>query len=199
MVHKRPPELIPLTDGPSILLDKPNMLLGRHQECDIQLNSRKVSRRHCCLAQVNDYLVVRDLCSTNGIRINGQKVLEGKLRPGHELIIGNFQFVIRWPGHPDQPDSSLNGKSIPQSSESEDNSEIINPNNPPDSSERENPHLDSCEHPVALADPDESQSSKKSEATDKNPQKNIEDQPPSFILPENIDYAPSSDSFHREG
>ena len=75
-----PAQLLALTDGPSILLDKPILLLGRHGECDVQLNSRKVSRRHCCIAQVHDYLVVRDLGSTNGVRINGERVVEGKLK-----------------------------------------------------------------------------------------------------------------------
>jgi predicted component of type VI protein secretion system len=89
-----PAQLLALTDGPSILLDKPILLLGRHGECDIQLNSRKVSRRHCCIAQVHDYLVVRDLGSTNGVRINGQRVLEGRLKAGDELAVGNFRYQV---------------------------------------------------------------------------------------------------------
>ena len=89
-----PAQLLALTDGPSILLDKPILLLGRHGECDVQLNSRKVSRRHCCIAQVHDYLVVRDLGSTNGVRINGHRVLEGKLNAGDELTVGNFRYQV---------------------------------------------------------------------------------------------------------
>ncbi len=89
-----PAHLLSLTDGPSILIDKPILLFGRHEECDVQLNSKKVSRRHCCVAQVNDYLVVRDLGSTNGVRINGQRVAEGKLTPGDELQIGNFKYQV---------------------------------------------------------------------------------------------------------
>jgi len=89
-----PAHLLSLTDGPSILIDKPILLFGRHEECDVQLNSKKVSRRHCCLAQVNDYLVVRDLGSTNGVRINGQRVVEGRLLPGDELQIGNFKYQV---------------------------------------------------------------------------------------------------------
>lgn len=89
-----PAHLLSLTDGPSILIDKPILLFGRHQECDVQLNSRKISRRHCCLAQVNDYLVIRDLGSTNGVRINGERVVEGKLIIGDELTIGNFRYQV---------------------------------------------------------------------------------------------------------
>src|SRR5438552_13360308 len=89
-----PAQLVSLTDGPSILLDKPIILVGRHPECDIQIDSRKISRRHCCIAQVRDYLVVRDLGSTNGIRINGARVMEGVLRTGDELTIGNFRYQV---------------------------------------------------------------------------------------------------------
>src|SRR5205085_2281846 len=86
--------LLSLTDGPSILLDKPILLFGRHQECDVQLNSKKVSRRHCCVALLKDYLVVRDLGSTNGVKINGERVTEGKLVPGDELTVGNFRYQV---------------------------------------------------------------------------------------------------------
>src|SRR5262245_17660335 len=91
-----PAQLLALNDGPSILVDKPILLLGRHPECDIQIDSRKISRRHCCIAQVNDYLVVRDLDSTNGIRINGIRVVEGRLKPGDELTIGNHRYQVTW-------------------------------------------------------------------------------------------------------
>lgn len=91
-----PAQLVALNDGPSILVDKPILLLGRHPECDVQIESRKISRRHCCLAQVNDYLVVRDLDSTNGIRINGVRVVEGRLEPGDELTIGSFRYRVTW-------------------------------------------------------------------------------------------------------
>jgi pSer/pThr/pTyr-binding forkhead associated (FHA) protein len=89
-----PAQLVALTEGPSILLDKPILLLGRHPECDIQVESRKISRRHCCIAQVNDYLLVRDLGSTNGVRINGVRVLEGRLAVGDELTIANYRYRV---------------------------------------------------------------------------------------------------------
>lgn len=89
-----PIHLLSLTDGPSILIDKPILVFGRHQECDVQLNSKKVSRRHCCIAQVNDYLIVRDLGSTNGVKVNGARVAEGRLVPGDEILIGNFRYQV---------------------------------------------------------------------------------------------------------
>src|SRR5438309_9466967 len=91
-----PAQLMALNEGPSILLDKPILLLGRDLECDIRLDSRKISRRHCCIAQVADHLLVRDLGSTNGVRINGVRVIEGQLKAGDELMIGNYRYRVRW-------------------------------------------------------------------------------------------------------
>lgn len=90
------PHLIALTEGPDISLDKPIVLIGRHQECDIQIPSRKISRRHCCVALVNNHLVVRDLGSTNGVRINGVKIVEGNLQADDELMIGNMRYQLKF-------------------------------------------------------------------------------------------------------
>jgi predicted component of type VI protein secretion system len=132
-----PAQLISLDDGPSILLDKPVLLIGRHPECDILIDSRKVSRRHCCIAQVGEYLVVRDLGSTNGIRINGVRVLEGRLKSDDELAIGGHRYRITWDLLPDpsinedQRNESLRGRN---GFAHEDN-------------------LVSCDEPIPLAEP----------------------------------------------
>lgn len=97
------PLLVALTEGTNILLDKPVLLIGRHQECDIQIPSRKISRRHCCIALLSDHLVIRDLGSTNGIRINGIKVVEGNLQANDELTIGNVRYQVKWSADEAQP------------------------------------------------------------------------------------------------
>ena len=86
--------LLSLADGPGVLIDKPILLFGRIDECDVVLNSKKISRRHCCLAQVQDYLLIRDLGSTNGVRINGTRVTQGKLVLGDELTVGDYLFRV---------------------------------------------------------------------------------------------------------
>src|SRR5215471_17472119 len=128
-----PPQLFALTEGQSILLDRPVMLLGRHQECDIQLASRKVSRRHCCIAQVNDYLIVRDLGSTNGVRINGVRVLEGKLTQGDEVTIGTSRYQVSW----DENGARLKKPAARQADAA-----------------RDDELLEACDEPVPLPDPD---------------------------------------------
>src|SRR3954462_11182066 len=82
-----PSRLVALDERSDIPLDRTMVVVGRHPQCDARLASLRVSRRHCCMTQDNGEVVVRDLGSTNGIRINGQRVEMGRLRPGAELSI----------------------------------------------------------------------------------------------------------------
>lgn len=145
-----PAQLVALTDGPNILLDKPILLLGRHPEADIQLNSRKVSRRHCCIAQVNTYLVVRDLGSTNGIRINGVRVIEGRLKPGDELTIGNFRYQVTWDDRPASAPIQIKEPAALQRGSPEAGAKASLPLSPPLTDKDEDELLESCDEPIPL-------------------------------------------------
>ena len=84
--------LVALDEGSDIPLDREMLVVGRHPQCDARLDSIRVSRRHCCMSSVNGDIMVIDLGSTNGIRINGQRVEKGLLRPGDELSIAHIRF-----------------------------------------------------------------------------------------------------------
>ncbi len=88
--------LTPLIKGtaPVIPLHRPVLLVGRHIECDVRLDSPKVSRRHCCVAMAYDRVLIRDLGSRNGVRVNGRVVNEARLRFGDELAIGPVLFRL---------------------------------------------------------------------------------------------------------
>jgi pSer/pThr/pTyr-binding forkhead associated (FHA) protein len=89
--------LVPIEAGRPIVLDKTIVLIGRQADCDVVLtNSRRVSRRHCCVAQVNDEFVLRDLDSMNGVRINGRRVdTEARISLGDVVSIGDLGFVLQ--------------------------------------------------------------------------------------------------------
>ncbi|HMC64475.1 MAG TPA: FHA domain-containing protein [Gemmataceae bacterium] len=186
-----PAQLLALTEGPNILLDKPILLLGRHPECDIQIESRKVSRRHCCIAQVHDYLVVRDLGSTNGIRINGVRVLEGRLGPGDELTIGSHRYEVRWDMMAARPGRS---KEPPAKGSTRRRTDL---HRPADAS------LESFDEPVPLPEPSQPSSGSVPKALPSPPAgagpapaaaADMSDkESPSPILPEKLDLAPVSD------
>ncbi len=84
--------LVALDEGNDIPLDRSMVVVGRHPQCDARLDSLRVSRHHCCMTRENDEVLVRDLGSTNGIRINGQRVDAGRLKPGDELSIAHIRY-----------------------------------------------------------------------------------------------------------
>ena len=85
---------VAIDEGPDITLDRALVVVGRHPNCDAQLKSLRVSRHHCCMIREDDQVVVRDLGSTNGIRINGMRVETGRLRPGDELSIAHIRYRL---------------------------------------------------------------------------------------------------------
>ena len=89
-----PARLVALDEGPDIPLDRAMIVVGRHPQCDARLDSLRVSRHHCCMTQDHGEVLIRDLGSTNGIRINGQRVEAGRLRPGDELSIAHIRYRL---------------------------------------------------------------------------------------------------------
>ena len=83
---------VAIDEGPDIALDRAMVVVGRHPNCDTRLSSLRVSRHHCCMTREDDQVVVRDLRSTNGIRINGMRVETGRLSPGDELSIAHIRY-----------------------------------------------------------------------------------------------------------
>ena len=105
-----PAMLMPIESGKPIVLDKPIVLVGRHPDCDaVILNSRKISRKHCAVALVNNNFVVRDLGSMNGVWVNGDRVeQQAPVGFGDELMIGDVRFRL-------EADKPGGGKSKPAS------------------------------------------------------------------------------------
>jgi adenylate cyclase len=89
-------ELVPIGGGDSIPLSRRIMTMGRRESCDICLRFPNVSGLHCELSFRDGYWFIRDLGSTNGIKINGVRVLQRPLRPGDELAISNRRYTIQY-------------------------------------------------------------------------------------------------------
>jgi pSer/pThr/pTyr-binding forkhead associated (FHA) protein len=89
-----PLRLICLDGHADIALDRVVVVVGRHRWCHVRIASPRVSRRHCRLALDSDGVLVRDLGSTNGTRINGRRVDRGVLRPGDELSIADCRYHL---------------------------------------------------------------------------------------------------------
>ncbi len=116
-----PAFLVPVDPGHCLIpLEKAIVLIGRQSDCDVSLTlSRKISRKHCCIAQVDDKYVVRDLGSTNGVFLNGTRIKkEATLSVGDDLMIGDVHFRV-------QNEARLNSKSKPVRDEREANRTVV--------------------------------------------------------------------------
>ena len=71
------------------------LILGRKADCDIRLINPTVGRHHCKVSVENGELVAKDLDSSNGTFINGEKIGQGRLRDGDVLECGTAEVKIR--------------------------------------------------------------------------------------------------------
>ena len=62
--------------------------IGREEGNSVQLNDERISRFHLKIQEDQDKLVLTDLESTNGTRVNGRTVSHHRLRPGDRITIG---------------------------------------------------------------------------------------------------------------
>ena len=77
-------------------LSKSQITLGRDPSNDIILTDSKVSRMHARI-EIDDKGGVRliDLGSTNGSKLNGEKVAEMRLSPGDIITLGDRQLIYK--------------------------------------------------------------------------------------------------------
>lgn len=81
-----------------ILLDELPATIGRAQHANVSVADRWVSRLHCQIQVVDDDVIVRDLGSSHGTFVNGERVTETVLRSGDRLGVGLTSFVT-WLEH----------------------------------------------------------------------------------------------------
>lgn len=69
--------------------------IGRGADCDLQIRSPLVSRRHCQLVLRGDQVYVRDLGSSYGTAVNGEPISgEHLLRDGDRLWLAGTGFEV---------------------------------------------------------------------------------------------------------
>ena len=76
------------------MLGPGQIAVGRHPDSDIVLDDVTVSRQHCRFDTHDQKLELEDLGSTNGTYVNDSRVEKASLKPGDEVMIGRFQFLV---------------------------------------------------------------------------------------------------------
>lgn len=87
-----------LKKGPRVIetfefVDPSKVLVGRNEECDVQIESTSVSRHHCELIPDDGFFRLADLTSKHGTFVNGRRSMTSGLDEGDVLTVGEFQLV----------------------------------------------------------------------------------------------------------
>jgi len=82
-------------DRGRVFEDVPTPLtIGREEGNSVQLNDERVSRFHLKIQEDQDKIVLTDLESTNGTKVNGENVQLWILRPGDVILLGRTVLIF---------------------------------------------------------------------------------------------------------
>jgi adenylate cyclase len=98
--------LIPCGGGPSVVLPKPKIIIGRSRSCDVVIRTHNVSSQHCSLELINGYWQMVDLDSKNGTSVDGMKYLRKWILPGSVLGLPGTRYRLEYQSTGDPPPMS---------------------------------------------------------------------------------------------
>ena len=86
--------------GKEFELTRPQMIIGRTNENDIEINHRSISRNHAKVTRdpESSRYTISDLHSSNGVRVNGQDYTKVELRKGDVVDLGHVRLRFIEPG-----------------------------------------------------------------------------------------------------
>lgn len=87
-------ELVPDNGDPPIPITRDVTVIGRKAYCDVPIDDYSLSKRHCVVVKTDGLLVIRDLVTTNGTKVKGQKVRWAALLPEDRIALGGYKMRV---------------------------------------------------------------------------------------------------------
>src|SRR3954447_5021025 len=98
-------ELVPDNGDRPIPITKDVTVIGRKDCCDVVIDHHSLSKRHAVVVKTDGLLVIRDLATTNGTKVKGQKVRWAALLPDDRISLGGYKVRV-YLGPDDMPSPS---------------------------------------------------------------------------------------------
>lgn len=92
--HDMKAELIPENGDPPIPITRDLTVVGRREFADVVIDHPSVSKRHCVLVKTDGLLVIRDLITTNGTKVKGQRTRWAALLPDDRIALGGYKMRV---------------------------------------------------------------------------------------------------------
>ncbi len=80
--------------GPPIPITRDLTVVGRREYCDVQIDHPSLSKRHAVLVKTDGLLILRDLASTNGTKVKGQRIRWAALLPEDRIAFGSQKYRV---------------------------------------------------------------------------------------------------------
>ena len=82
-------------EGKTAVLGSGGGVIGRSRECDVVLSDQNVSRRHAEVRPSGGSWIVKDLGSTNGVKVNGRRIQGPQsLKRGDSIQLGTSKVTF---------------------------------------------------------------------------------------------------------
>ncbi|MCH8830076.1 MAG: FHA domain-containing protein [Planctomycetes bacterium] len=89
--------------GKRLTLSGEEAVIGRDDDCQVRLTSQEISRRHCRIVMTGETIVVTDLGSRNGTKVNGVRCQSKWLMPGDVVSVAKHRYELMYTPTGDAP------------------------------------------------------------------------------------------------
>src|SRR3954447_14906795 len=80
--------------GKEFEFDQDSVVIGRNPECNVILYDAGVSRKHCRIFNEGNRILIEDMGSSNGTKVNGSAISKKQaLTDGDQITLGPVVFV----------------------------------------------------------------------------------------------------------
>jgi len=87
-------ELVPDNGDPPIPILRDVTVVGRREYADVVIDHASLSKRHCLLVKTDGLLIIRDLITTNGTKVKGQRIRWAALLPDDRITLGDYKMRV---------------------------------------------------------------------------------------------------------